>query len=268
MKPKLLGVLCFILFGVAKAPLEDGLALSLRARGLQMPPPALDWEENFAQMGIATLGGMRDLAASITYLLAFSAAFDDVDWGMADTLMTMTTRLEPTEPIYWDHASWFMAFNAASYYGNDNSLRYAIKHKLYRDHVQRGIAILEEGLRYNPDQPVLLQRLGEIYQTREPDSRLAAKYFLEAHKHGAPGIYERLAAYELVKLEDRASWEKAYEILKRHYDTDKRCRSMASVLRDLPILEDRLNIPVKDRIHPPKPYVPQVPLAPRLPRPQ
>jgi tetratricopeptide (TPR) repeat protein len=182
--------------------------------------------------------------------------------------MTLTTRLQPTEPLYWDHASWFMAVNAASSYRRDKTLRFAIKDKLFRDHVQRGITILEEGLRYLPDDPLLLTRLGEIYRDRQPDPRLAAKYFREAHKHGASPFYERAAAYQMVHLGDRASWEQAYEILKRYYDMDPRYRAMASILRDLPILEERLDIPEKDRIRPPKPFVPQVPLMPRKPPPR
>jgi tetratricopeptide (TPR) repeat protein len=264
MKPKLLGVLILLAFGALKVPLEDRLTLTLRAGGLQLAPPQLGWQENFGQMMLSTLGGLRNVVASITYLQAFTAAFDDRDWGTADTLMTMTTRLQPTEPIYWDHASWFMAFNAASSYLRDKNRRFADRQIKYRDHVQRGISILEEGLRYNPGNPLLLQRLGEIYRERQPDPRLSAKYFLEAYEHGAASFYERAAAYQMVQLSDRASWEKAYEILKRYYDEDKRYRSMASILRDLPILEKRLNIPEKDRIHPPQPYVPQIPrVSPR-----
>ena len=114
MNPRLLGILILLAFGALKVPLEDRLTLSMRAGGLQLPPPQLGWQENFGQMMLSTLGGLRNVVASITYLQAFTAAFDDRDWGTADTLMTMTTRLQPTEPIYWDHASWFMAFNAAS----------------------------------------------------------------------------------------------------------------------------------------------------------
>lgn len=265
MKPKLLGILFLVVFGIAKVPFEDRLALSLREQGLQLAPPQLGWQENFSQMMLATLGGLRSVVASITYMQAFTAAFDDLDWGAADTLMTFTTRLQPNEPIYWDHASWFMAFNAASYYARNKQMRFAIKHQLYRDHVERGIKILEEGLQYNPHDPVLLMRLGEIYRDRQPDPRLAAKYFLASYENGASPFYERAAAYQMVQLNDRASWEKAYEILKRYYDMGPRFQSMASILRDIPILEERLGIPEKDRIRPERPYVPKIPLIPKLP---
>lgn len=262
MKAKYWGLILLITLGAIKMPLEDALTTSLREQRLQVPPPDLGWQENFGQMTMSTLGGLRNLVASITYLEAYTA-WENVDWGRVDTLMTLTTRLQPTEPTYWDEASWHMAYNAASSYLRDKNLRFAIKHKLYRDHVQRGIAILNEGLQYNPNDPLLLQRLGEIYQTREPDPRLAAMYFLEAHKNGARDFYERVAAYEMVKLSDRTSWEKAYAILKRYYDQGKPFNTMASILRDLPILEDKLNIPLKDRIRPAQPYIPQIPVTRR-----
>ncbi len=268
MKPKVLGILFLVAFGVAKGPLEDRLTVSLRSQGLQLAPPELGWQENFGQMMLAMLGGLRSVVASITYMQAYTAGFDERDWGGADTLMTFTTRLQPNEPIYWDEASWFMAFNAASYYQRNTNLRFAIRNELFKKHVDRGIEILEEGLRYNPDDPLLLSRLGEIYKERKPDPRLAARYLLAAYKNGASGFYERAAAYQMVQLSDRSSWEKAYEILKRYYDSDKRFQSMASILRDLPVLEQRLNIPVKDRIHPPQPYIPRVPLDPGRPNPR
>lgn len=258
MKSRNWGILLLVALGAARIPLEDALTQSLRARHLQQPPPEVSWEENFGQMVMATLGGLRHLVASITYLEAYTA-WADLDWGKVDNLMTLTTRLQPTEPTYWDEASWHMAYNAASSFRNDPSLRFAIKHKLFRDHVERGIAILNEGLRYLPDHPRLLVKLGDIYRDRKPDPRLASEVYLKAHANGAQDLYERLAAYEMVKLSDRASWQKAYEILKRYYDRGRPFNTMGSILRDLPVLEDRLDIPDRQRIRPPMPFVPEVP---------
>lgn len=247
MKPKLWGLALFITLGAIKVPLEERLTSSLRSHRLQETPPEVSWQENFGQMVMATLGGLRHLVASITYLEAYTA-WADLEWGRVDDLMTLTTRLQPSETSYWDEAAWHMAYNAASSYLRDKNLRYAIKHKLYRDHVARGIDILTEGLRYLPDDPKLLMRLGEIYRDRKPDPRLASQFFLMAHAHGASDFYERMAAYEMVKLSDWASWEKAYAILRRYYDRGKPFNGMASILRDLPVLEDRLGVPQEKRI--------------------
>lgn len=247
MKLKHWGIILFIALNAARIPLEDGLSRSLREQKLQLPPPDLSWKENFGQMMVSTLGGLRYLVASFTYLEAYTA-FENTDWGKVDSLMSLTTRLHPTEPTYWEDAAWHMAYNAATNYQRNTELRAAIRNKLFRDHVLRGIAILEEGLRYLPDNPRLLSRLGDIYHDRKPDPRLAAECYLKAYAHGAKNFYERMGAYELVKLNDRASWEKAYAILKRYYDKGAR---QPSIMRDLPDLEAKLGIPVEQRIPPP-----------------
>ena len=241
------GILLLLAMGVARLPLEERLTQSLRSQGLQTAPPEVSWQENFGQMFLATLGGLRNLVASITYLQAYTA-WSDLDWGRVDSLMTLTTRLQPSEPSYWDEASWHMAYNAASSFRNQTDLRFAIKHRLFRDHVQRGIDILREGLRYLPDNPRLLVRLGDIYVHRQPDPRQSSECYLRAHQKGAPANYERFAAYEMVKLNDRASWEKAYAILKRYWDRGAPFTGMGSLQRDLPVLEERLNVPAAQRI--------------------
>lgn len=245
MKHKILVLSLLVVFGLAKLPLENKLTGTLKQQNLLDARLDLSMRESLGQMGFtASLGGLRSLIASISYLQAY-VAFENLDWGTVDSLMTLTTRLQPDEPTYWEDASWHMAYNAASSYLRSEELRSAIRNKLFRDHVQRGITILEEGLRYLPDNPRLLMRLGDIYHDRKPDPRLAAEAYLNAYAHGAKSFYERMGAYELVKLSDRASWEKAYSILKRYYDNGAR---YASIMRDLPVLEAKLGVPVEKRI--------------------
>jgi hypothetical protein len=267
MKPKYWGILLLITFGAVKLPLEDALTRSLREQRLQLPPPELSWGENFWQMAFSMLGGLRNLAASVAYIQSYTA-FEKLDWGTVDNYMMLATRMQPTEISYWDEAAWNMSHNAASAYLRDRNLRFAAKHQLFRKHVARGIAILEEGLRYNPNNPRLLQSLGEIYgggMAKQPDPRLAAKYFMEAYENGSKEFYERMAAYEMVKLNDRASWEKAYEILKRYYDKGEPYNRMGSIVRDIPKLEELLGIPAEKRIKPRPPRVPRKPLGTRNP---
>lgn len=245
MKQKLPVLAMLILIGLCKLPLENRLTATLKEQKLLDTGVDLSMRESLGQMGFAaSLGGLRSLIASITYLQAYTA-FENIEWGTVDSLMTLTTRLQPYEPTYWEDASWHMAYNAATHYMRKEELRSAIRNKLFRDHVLRGIAILEEGLRYLPNDPRLLSRLGDIYHDRKPDPRLAAECYLKAYENGAKSFYERMGAYELVKLNDRASWEKAYTILKRYYDKGAR---YASILRDLPDLEAKLGVPADRRI--------------------
>ena len=232
------------------------MTTSLKAQGLIDAPPEVSWEENFGQVFLATLGGLRSLVASVGFLQAY-AAWEKDDWGSVDNHMTLVTRMEPREPTYWDEAAWHMAYNAASSFLRDRNLRAAIKNRLYRDHVQRGIEILDKGLLYLPDNKKLLETLGYIYKDRQPNPEMAAKCFLKAAEQGALPFIERLGAYELVKVGDRPSSERAYEILKRYYDMGHPFTGMQSILRDLPILEQRLNIPQAQRIKPPPPEPPR-----------
>ncbi|MEY4483510.1 MAG: hypothetical protein RL693_962 [Verrucomicrobiota bacterium] len=245
MKQKLPVLILLIGIGLLKLPLENRLTATLKEQRLLDGGLDLSLRESLGQMGFAaSLGGLRSLIASITYLQAYTA-FENIDWGTVDSLMTLTTRLQPYEPTYWEDASWHMAYNAATNYKRNPELRAAMRDKLFRDHVSRGIAILEEGLNYLPNDPRLLSRLGDIYHDRQPDPKLAAEYYLKAYAHGAKSFYERMGAYELVKLDDRASWEKAYAILKRYYDNGAR---YASIMRDLPDLEAKLGVPPDQRI--------------------
>lgn len=242
-------VVLFAVAGVVKLPFEERFSKELRAKGLLQTPVGMDTRESLGQMGFAaSLGGLRSLVASITYLQAYSA-FEDTDWGKVDSLMTVTTRLQPREVSYWDEASWHQAYNAASAYQRDDKLRAALRSKLYRDHVERGVEILQEGLRYLPNNPKLLVKLGTIYAERLPQRqpRKAAEMFLRAYKNGANNFYERRAAYELFKLSERETDLQAYEIMKRYYDQGMKMKS-STIMNNLPILEERLGIPLEQRV--------------------
>ncbi|MCE9519978.1 MAG: hypothetical protein K8R87_10545 [Verrucomicrobia bacterium] len=246
---KAAAVILFVVAGAVKLPLEERFSNKLRASGLLQMPVGMEARESLGQMGFAaSLGGLRSLVASITYLQAYSA-FEDTDWGKVDSLMTVTTRLQPREVSYWDEASWHQAYNAASSYQRDDKLRAALRSKLYRDHVERGVEILQEGLRFLPDNPKLLIKLGTIYAERlqQPQPRKAAEMFLRAFQNGANNFYERRAAYELFKLNEHETDLQAYEIMKRYYDQGMKMKS-STIMHNLPILEERLGIPPEQRV--------------------
>jgi len=265
---KALAALLLLAVGVAKVPLEEKFSNDLRAQNLREAPMDLDMMEGLGQMAVAAgLGGLRSLVANIFYLSAYSA-YEDLQWTDVDTLMKIATRLEPHNPSYWEEASWHMAYNAADYYLNNKSLRPALQATAYKDKVARGIEILQQGLHYLPNDPRLLMKLGQTYADRagEPpvvrpqhgplapntttgDPRKAAEAFLACYEHGGPDYAERFAAYQMAKLSDRASWEKAYEILKRYYDKGMRAKN-TTIMTLLPKLEELLNIPLDKRVVP------------------
>lgn len=250
MKRKLAALAVLGAFGLLKLPLEQQVTESLRQSGALSKPVDLGLRENLGQMGFAAaLGGLRSLVASVTYLQAYTE-FENVNWGKVDSLFQLTTRLQPNYENYWDEASWHMAFNAASSHAQDTTLAPVVRHKLYRDHVQRGIDILHEGLRFLPESGKLWVRLGDIYARRSLEPKQAAQCYLRGFTHGALPVYERLAAYEFFKAGDDESLRTAYGILQRSYRQGVRT---PAVIRHLKLLEEKFAVPSGERIPEPLP---------------
>jgi hypothetical protein len=237
-------------FGVAKLPLERMASAKLQQAGMQAPFVEVGLWENLGQMGFAAaLGGLRALVAGVTYMRAYMA-FEEVEWAQVDSFFQLTTRLQPRDESYWDEASWHMAFNAASHYLHRPDIDPVTRGKLYHAHIQRGLEILEEGLRYNPGQIRLLARLGDTHARRTLQPELAAKVYLQVAELGGPPRYRRLAAYEFLKTADRALWEGALAILREEYVAGRKFPSVIAGIKDL---ERRLQIPEVERIPDPEP---------------
>ncbi len=245
MKRKLLALVLLVALGFAKLPVENHVTQALRSQHLLSVPVDLNVRENLGQMSFAAaLGGLRSLVASITYLQAYSA-WQNINWGKVDSLFQLTTRLQPQFANYWDEAAWQMSYNAASSYLNDTTLNSAVRGKLYHDHVQRGIDILQQGLRYLPDNPKLWSTLAEIYERRVRDPQKAAVAYLQVFRITKQPRYLRNAGYQLAQATDEASWQKAYEYLSQCYKNGQRYPSLITILKSL---EERLHTPPEKRI--------------------
>ncbi len=233
MKRRHWAILCLLVLGLVKLPLEQRLTHTLRSHDVLSPPTDLGLRENLGQMSFAaSLGGLRSLVASVVYLQAF-AAWEDVDWGKVDSLMSIATRLQPKFDAYWDDAANYMGYDAASYYRYDESRPTLYRNQLYRQHVQRGLEILQQGLRVLPDSSRLYIKLGEFYSARvePPDHKQAGLAWLAAFKHGALPVYERRAAYELAQLDaDRDALLTSYRILLRSYGRNRRIESLRHLI--------------------------------------
>lgn len=250
MKPRHWGLLIFLLVGIVKLPLEHRVYQQLSAEEVLPPRMDVGVMENLGQMGLAaSLGGLRSMVASGLYLSAASA-WDDKDWGAVDNRMGIATRLDPRYDGYWDNAANFMAYDAASWAREQPEF---YTQQLYGHYVKRGIQILEQGLTYLPKSNRLHRNLGEVYSARPqpPDPKQAGEHFLLAFQNGALPVYERRAAYEFAKLpNDPAAWKQGYTILQHHYAIGNK---LPGVISNLKTLEQKLNIPLAQRIPDPMP---------------
>lgn len=246
MKRLLQALAVLLILGVAKLPLEQAATHQFRAAGLLSAPLELGMRENLSQMGFAAaLGGLRSLVATITYLQAYHE-WENVNWAKVDSLLQLTTSLQPGYSNYWDDASWQMAYNAASYYLYDEKLQPMVRGRLYEEHVRRGIAILKEGLRHLPEDVRLWNSLAEIYERRSHEPELAAEAYLQVHRISGNNRYRRFAAYQYAQSAKPELWRRAYDMLRESYQ-DVRQRT-PSLIDTLKTLEERLNIPTMQRI--------------------
>ncbi|MFO1485032.1 MAG: hypothetical protein U1F71_16855 [Verrucomicrobiaceae bacterium] len=250
MKRKLQAIAVLVIFGAAKLPLEERVTRDLRQMQMLEEPLRLGVGEDLGQAGLAaSLGGLRGLAACIFQLRAH-VEFTNVNWAKVDSLYKLVTRLQPRNPRYWEEASWHMAYNAASYYLYNQELKPALRGQLYHDHVKRGIAILEEGLQFLPDNPRLWQKLGDTHWGRTKDFKLAGDAYWNSFQHGGLNFSERFAAYAWAQSSDPESWKKGYAVLKRLYDEKKATPGLIEYLK---LLEQNLHVPAERRIPDPAP---------------
>lgn len=234
-----------LLLGGLKLPVEEFATHYLRDVRLLSPPLDLNVRDNIGQMGFAaSLGGLRSLVASITYLQAYEA-WTNVQWAKVDSYFQLTTSLQPRYDKYWDEAAWHMAYNAASSYLNNPQLNAAVRGKFYHDHIQRGVDILNQGLRVLPDSARLWNTLAEVYERRVIDPQKAADCYMEVLRISKNRRYARLAGYQYALTRDPALLQKAYALLKDSYDVKQRPPSLINALKQLEI---QLQVPADQRI--------------------
>lgn len=245
MKRKLQALMVILLLGLVKLPVEEAATRHLRDARLLSPPLDMSVRESIGQMGFAaSLGGLRSLVASITYLQAYEA-WSNVDWARVDSYFQITTTLQPRYDKYWDEAAWHMAYNAATNYLGRSEINPAVRGKLFHDHIQRGVDILQHGLKILPNSARLWNTLAEVYERRVVDPQKAADSYMEVLRISGNIRYKRLAAYQYAMTQDPAMWQKAYDLLKDSYDKNQRPPSLITTLKKL---ETQLNIPAEKRI--------------------
>jgi hypothetical protein len=121
-----------------------------RMNALDNAPPVLAFTT-------VALGGFRGLIANALWIRANDLQQDDKFFEAAQ-LADWITDLEPHFAQVWAYQAWNMAWNIS------------VKFKDFADRwrwVERGIELLRDnGLRYNPDDTLLYQQLGWIFQSK------------------------------------------------------------------------------------------------------
>ncbi len=158
-----------LLFGagqVEKSMNQDRTRFGLTvATTLQDAPPLLAFTT-------VALGGFRGLISNFLWIRASDLQQDDKFFEAAQ-LADWITDLEPHFAQVWAFQAWNMAWNIS------------VKFKDFGDRwhwVQRGIELLRDhGLRYNPDNVLLYQQLGWIFQSKIGQNLDDANMYYKEH---------------------------------------------------------------------------------------
>jgi len=201
------GCLLILAWGACKLPWEIRMTRQQRMATVGFTgPTAVAVREKLGQgLVLAALGGFRGLAANALMLEAH-AAWEEQQWVRVRSALELATLLQPRVALFWDLASWHLAWNAAvaaeRYGGQSSETKRRIEARKW---TEAGRELLERGTKAIPEKSLLFQRLGDLYWQRLEDYQAAAACYQEALTKGdAPPYLERFVGYALEKAGDSA----------------------------------------------------------------
>jgi len=222
--------------GALRLPFERQLTVELDEERLLPPKLEIMTGEKIGQtFSAVSLGGLRTLVATFLNLRAFSY-FSEQQWANVDETFNMIVDLAPRTRYYWDTGSWHQAYNAASYYLYESDLPPLRRKLAWRESIEKGRDFLERGIRNNPKDPFLRERLGVLLSDSNKIAAFGdpAKSYQEAYDSymdavetgNARGYAKRAALYSLARVpgREKEALELALEI------KDEQGRAMPTML--------------------------------------
>jgi hypothetical protein len=240
----LLGLLAF---GAARLPFEAKLTRDFRQANFFLSQLNLDVREQTTQMGfVAALSGMRAPVADLIWCQTYDA-FADTDWGRLKILLDAATTLQPRTILFWDNASWHMAWNASvAALKEPNQPREALRLKASREYIALGEQYLFRGIGYNSDRARLFDLLGMLYHQRMNDPcKSSWAYFEAAKRPDAMGYVRRFALYQLAKCPGHEADTLRLLLELYHRGPQERTPSLLKLIEELQVT---LNVPQAERI--------------------
>jgi hypothetical protein len=239
--------LAILAMGAARLPFERALNEDLRTAGLMPPELDVKTSDRIGQtFSAVSLGGLRTLVATFLNLRAFGY-FTEQRWADVGETFDTIVDLAPRTRYYWDTGSWHQAYNAASYYLYESKLP-SLRRKLgWRESILAGREFLARGIRNNPSDPVLRERLG--FLLADPN-KIAAfgdvgkafedsydAYMSAVRVGDARDMTERFAVYSLARVPGRE--QEALVMARRlHEEQGANTATMLSLLYTLGYHED------------------------------
>jgi hypothetical protein len=236
-----------VVSGAALIPLQLLIGRSASEAHFRTTSFDIGLRERIGQTGfLAALSGFRSPLAAILWIEAHTA-WENTEWGRMAGIFETVTTLQPRSLMYWDMASWHMAWNAAiAAMQNEEQRSEVLRLKARREYEEMGRYFLERGIANNPDRYQLYLQMGMLQRDRLENHCAAADAFLKASEFpDAPPYAARFAGYEMAKCPGRE--REAYLHLRRLYERGESQR-LPSLINLLGEMENKLDIPRAERI--------------------
>ncbi|MCE9543324.1 MAG: hypothetical protein K8R38_07390, partial [Verrucomicrobia bacterium] len=161
MLRSLIAIVMLAMVGGVLLPWQIELQKLAQKAHFRTAPLNLSLREQVGQSGfLAALSGFRSPLAAFLWIDAHTA-WEKTEWGRMNGLFNTVTTLQPHSLLYWDIAAWHMAWNASVAALQDRKQQSeALRERARRQYIELGRDFLERGIRNNPDQYLLYERLG------------------------------------------------------------------------------------------------------------
>ncbi|MBK1835606.1 hypothetical protein [Roseibacillus ishigakijimensis] len=209
VKKTALLLLCLLIGGLLRAPMERPLGREMRTTGLIAEPLDQETSEAIGQTSAAiALGGLRSLVAAVLNFSKIVPLWQDQDWVGIFTVFDQIHTLQPNIPYYWEAAAGYAADDAYADYRDRPGME-EWRRKLRRDEFfHKGIAYLDKGIVNNPTDLGLRQMkarlLSDTYKPDHLDYAAATRVLDEAVKlENVTDITRRNRLYLMSRVPER-----------------------------------------------------------------
>ena len=250
--------------GVATEPLQSAAWTEVRSRQVELHMS--DLADNLGQGTLlGVLGGFRNVLSDFAWLQSYMY-WEQHDRPDTEATLQLATTLDPRMLPYWDHGSSMIAYDIPAwarrevqqdYYSTDPA-RHAAAEKYIdqanQEQAQRGLAFLDRGLQFLPNNYTLLRDKAMIYRNRLQDLPQAAENWrLAAAAADSPFFAARMYFQLLLQMgkksegAERLRYQRAaYDYLRQLYPTlpaDVPEAQKGGISDWMHVLEDILKIP-------------------------
>mgnify|MGYP000899010141 CR=1 FL=1 len=239
-------------WGAIKLPVERSLgaeATRLRYGGAKVSHEMRDLVGQGAAM--ALLSGFRGAVADYLWIVAHTY-WERREWFRMHRLMELVCLLQPRSVMFWDMASWPLAWNIAHDARHDpEEPRLAKRIWAERKWIEAGRRLLERGVENIPDRYDLWARLGWLLDQKLGDHAAAADSYRRAAAFpDAPAFVLRQVGYQLEKAgKPQEAYRYWRELWAAHPDkSDTEIMLWDRIAEHIRTLEEELRIPPDRRV--------------------